>query len=619
MSILDKLTNYKDLQGLSYDSLDRLCQDIRSKIIQVVMENGGHLGSPLGAVELTVAILRQFDPSGDRIIFDVGHQCYAYKILTDRIQQFDTLRTWGGISGYPKREESRFDHFDVGHSSTSLSASLGYGKARDLLKEDHEVVAVVGDGSLLNGLTFEALNYVSEASTKVIFILNDNTMCISPRIGGFATYLARLSSNIHYRKLKNLVRDISLRLPKGEKIEKFLEGSKEKIKGLVKPGNIFDEMGINYWGPFDGHDIREMETVFTLAKKYDKPVIIHLITEKGKGYRKAEKEPWTYHGISPRYAHKCGKSWSSVTAETVEQIAAVEPSVVCLTAAMKEGNKLNHFQERFPDRFFDVGIAEEHMLTMAAGMAAGGLKPFVFIYSTFLQRAMDQLVHDIAMQNLPVVLLVDRAGLVGEDGETHHGLLDMAWNRSVPNLEIMAPRDRVDLDLMISYAFHRNGPSLIRYPRGEACEKLLRKGFLPKTFDRKTKILQRGKEWVLIGIGNTLALALKASRTAFEKGLPEPTVADLRILKPFDEKTLQDLFESHTLAVVLEEGYTKGGIGEGIASFVNENQINCKVARTGVPDMFIPQGTIEEQWHYCGITVDQVVNFYIEQKRGKTG
>lgn len=618
MSILERIVNYQDLKGMSYDHLDLLCKDLRRTIIQVVMDNGGHLGSPLGAVELTVALLRQFDPLKDRIVFDVGHQCYAYKILTDRRERFSTLRKWGGISGYPKREESSFDHFDVGHSSTSLSAALGYCKARDILNEDHEVVAVIGDGSLLNGVAFEALNYVSEASTKVIFILNDNTMCISPRVGGFATYLARLSSNIHYRRLKGLVREISLKMPRGEKIERFLEGFKEKVKGLLKPGNIFDEMGINYWGPFDGHNIKEMETVFTLAKKYDKPVLIHLVTKKGKGYKKAEKEPWIYHGIAPSYAKKCGRSWSSAIAEAVEKLAETDPAIVCLTAAMKEGNKLNHFQERFPDRFFDVGIAEEHMLTMAAGMAAGGLKPCVFIYSTFLQRAMDQLVHDIAMQNLPVILLIDRAGMIGEDGETHQGLLDISWGKSVPNLQIMAPRDLVDLNVMLPHAFKRKGPTLIRYPRGEACEKLFRKGLNPGRFDERLKILQSGSDWVLIALGNTVSLALQVARMSNARELPPPTVVDLRMIKPMDWISLRKILTSHSLAVTMEEGYINGGVGEAIASYANQEGITCTVKKLGVPDFFLPQGTVEQQWQHCGITVDQVVNVFLEHQKGKT-
>ncbi|MBN1333282.1 MAG: 1-deoxy-D-xylulose-5-phosphate synthase, partial [Synergistales bacterium] len=375
----------------------------------------------------------------------------------------------------------------------------------------------------------------------------------------------------------------------------------------------------NYWGPFDGHNIREMETVFTLAKKYDKPVLIHLVTQKGKGYKKAELEPWVYHGISPGYAKNCGRSWSSATAEAVEKLAVNDPSIVCLTAAMKEGNKLNHFQERFPDRFFDVGIAEEHMLIMAAGMAAGGLKPCVFIYSTFLQRAMDQLVHDIAMQNLPVVLLVDRSGMIGEDGETHQGLLDISWGKAVPNLQIMAPRDVVDMNIMLAHAFKRNGPSLIRYPRGEACEKLYRKGSTPRTFDEKLRILQDGSDWVLIGLGNTVSFALETARISASRELPVPTVVDLRMVKPLDHSSLRKILASHSLAVILEEGYISGGVGEAIASFTNEEQLPCTVRKLGVPDIFLQQGTVEQQWQHCGITVDQVVNIFLEHQKGKTG
>lgn len=612
MTILDKMTDYHDLANLSNESLMTLCQELRETIINVVLKNGGHLGSPLGAVELTVALLRQFDPERDKIVFDVGHQSYTYKILTGRKERFTTLRQWKGMSGFPKRSESKFDHFDVGHSSTSLSASLGFSKARDLRGANHEVIAIIGDGSLLNGMAFEALNYVKEANTKVIFVLNDNEMCISKRVGGFATHLARLSSNYTYKKFKRLVREASSKLPKGETVETFLEKTKNKIKGLVKPDNIFDEMGINYWGPFDGHNIKELESVFRLARKYDKPVLIHIVTKKGKGYRKAEEEPWIYHGVSPDSSKKCNVSWSKAVASTIEKLAAKDQKIVCLTAAMKEGNKLNGFSEKFPDRFFDVGIAEEHMLTMAAGMAAGGIKPCVFIYSTFMQRAMDQLVHDIAMQNLPVIISVDRAGLIGQDGETHQGLLDVAWGRSIPNLHILSPRDQVDLELMYRYALERSGPTLIRYPRGKACESLLRKGPRPTSITMKSKILTSGKEWALIGYGKTMEFLSLTKQMALEQSLPGPTLLDLRILKPLDWQTIDNVLLNHSLVIVAEDGYISGGIGEVLSSRIAEISAKTKFRLFGVPDKFIPHGTTEQQWKYCGMTPEKIIEAYIE-------
>ncbi len=617
MAILDRMTDYHDLVNLSDESLNVLCQELRDTIIKVVLKNGGHLGSPLGAVELTVALLRQFDPERDKIVFDVGHQSYTYKILTGRKEEFHTLRQWEGISGFPKRSESRFDHFDVGHSSTSLSASLGFSKARDLKGTNHDVVAIIGDGSLLNGMAFEALNYVKEANTKVIFILNDNEMCISRRVGGFATHLARLSSNYTYKKIKRIVRESSSKLPKGATIEAFLEKTKNKIKGLIKPDNIFDEMGINYWGPFDGHNIKELESVFGLARKYDKPVIIHVVTKKGKGYRKAEEKPWIYHGVSPSTSPKCSFSWSQAVASTLERLADENKDIVCLTAAMKEGNKLNSFSAKFPDRFFDVGIAEEHMFTMAAGMAAGGIKPCVFIYSTFMQRAMDQLVHDIAMQNLPVVISVDRAGLIGQDGETHQGLLDVAWGRSIPNLHILSPRDLIDLELMYRYAFERQGPTMIRYPRGKICKSIHRKGPRPANTNMKSKILSSGKEWAFIGYGKTIEFLLHTRQLAMEQNLPEPSVLDLRIVKPLDYQTIDNVLKTHSLVIVAEDGYINGGIGEIIAGRTNGMSSRTTVRLFGVPDKFIPHGTTEQQWEYCGMTPEKVIEAYLGHTKAK--
>ncbi|MDR1377221.1 MAG: 1-deoxy-D-xylulose-5-phosphate synthase, partial [Synergistaceae bacterium] len=434
---------YKDLRALPPESLKNLAAEVRSLILDVVGENGGHLGSSLGSVELCIALLRKFDPLEDRVVFDVGHQAYPYKILSDRADRFRTLRTLDGISGFPRRSESPCDHFDTGHSSTSISAGLGYAKARDLLKQNHHVVAVIGDASLINGLAFEALNHIKETKTRLIVVLNDNKHSISSRVGGFATMLARLSASTSYNKIKSAIKDCCRVLPKGEALEKSLEGIHAQIKALVKPQNIFDDLDINYWGPFDGHNIEETEMIFELAKSYDRPVLLHFSTVKGKGLPEAEADPTKYHQMSPRAEREAAKqaltktrTWSDAASGVMEQLARADDRIVCLTAALAAGVKLEDFRTRFPERFFDVGIAESHMLTLAAGMAAGGLRPWVFIYSTFLQRAMDQLTHDVALQNLPVVLMVDRAGLVGSDGETHQGLLDVSWTRAIPNLEV---------------------------------------------------------------------------------------------------------------------------------------------------------------------------------------
>lgn len=620
MQILNRVNDYRDLKDMSIGALSLLCEDLRKEIIDVVMQNGGHLASSLGAVELIVALLRQFDPLQDKIIFDVGHQAYAYKILTGRKEQFSTLRQWGGLSGFPKRDESPCDHFDVGHSSTSLSAALGYAKARDLLKEDHHVVAVIGDGALLNGLSFEALNYTKDAKTKVIFILNDNKMSISHRVGGFASYLAKLSSSSAYNALKTYIKDSCASLPQGQSIENVLSKFRDQIKFLVKPGNIFDELDINYWGPFDGHNISEMETVFQMAKKYYKPVLLHIVTTKGKGLECAEKHPSIYHGISakrPSKSTSSGISWGAAATEELCRLARKNPKIVCLTAAMKDGTRLDLFAQHFPDRFYDVGIAEEHMLTMSAGMAAGGLRPVVFIYSTFLQRAMDQLVHDIALQNLPVVLAIDRGGLVGEDGETHHGLLDMAWGKSIPHLEILAPRDIVDLRAMLDHCLSRSTPVLIRYPRGIAPEEISRNNPNPPP-PYRAEIIQQGErnEWSIMGIGATLQLAFESSHLAVAQGEPAPTILDLRWIKPLDWETIDQRLQSDRIVIVLEEGYSNGGIGETIAARASEKAWPAQVIPIGIPDLFVPHGTPEKQREFCGLTPQRVVNSYRENTKG---
>ena len=621
VNLLEKYTSYRDLANLSRESIEQIAEDVRELIISVVTRNGGHLASSLGTVELTIALLRKFDPATDKIVFDVGHQMYAYKILTGRRDRFATLRTWGGISGFPKRAESPFDHFEAGHSSTSLSAALGFAKARDILGQDHHVVAVIGDASLMNGMAFEALNYTKEAKTKVIFVLNDNTMSISPRIGGFATQLARLSSSTTYGWLKKAIKDSFHSMPKGEALEHVVSRMKDQIKSMVKPENIFDELDINYWGPFDGHNVLEIETVLEMAKRYDKPVLIHVLTKKGKGYQKAEEQPTRFHGLSPLQDAKCGTvtatagiSWSGAAGEALIRMAEKDKRIVCLTAAMKDGSKLNAFEERFPNRFYDVGIAEEHLMTMAAGMAAGGLRPFVFIYSTFLQRAMDQLVHDIAMQNLPVVCAVDRAGLIGEDGETHQGVLDVSWGRSIPNMALLAPRDIDDLDVMFRNALRRTGPTMIRYSRGTAPQSLCRSSPPVNVDHIGPEVLYSGEEWALIGYGSTVPILLEARTLAVKQGLPAPAVIDLRQIKPLDEATLSRVLLGHDRVVVLEDGFTISGAGEAISSLASDLGSVVRVIRMGVPDAFIPHGSVEKQRVFCGMTAESVVAAYSLEK-----
>jgi 1-deoxy-D-xylulose-5-phosphate synthase len=596
-----------DLKALPPNSLKPLAAEVRKLIVEVVEENGGHLGSSLGSVELCIALLRKFDPLQDRIVFDVGHQSYPYKILTDRADRFHTLRTMNGVCGFPRRSESPFDHFDTGHSSTSISASLGYAKARDLLGQKHHVVAVIGDASLINGLAFEALNHIKETQTRLIIVLNDNKHSIGSQVGGFATMLARLSASTSYNKIKSAIKDCCRALPKGDALEKRLEGIRDQIKALMKPQNIFDELEINYWGPFDGHNIEESEMIFELAKSYDRPVLLHFSTIKGKDLPEAELDPTKYHQMSPRLEREAPKTrtWSDAASGVMNQLAHADERVVCLTAAMATGVRLENFRTHFPARFFDVGIAESHMLTLAAGMAAGGLRPWVFIYSTFLQRAMDQLTHDIALQNLPVVLMIDRAGLVGSDGETHQGLLDVSWTRSIPNLEVYSPADEVSLRQMMAYAADRGGPTVIRYPRGSLP---IRNNLFSGQETLGSALIRQGEDWALLGHGVTVHILLEARDRAGESGLPTPAVVDLRRLKPLDLDVLDGVLRNYSTVVVAEENYLNGGIGEAIACRAAELGTLTCVKRLGVSDRFIQHATIDQQRSFCDLTVKSVLS-----------
>ena len=606
MTFLNAGFRHEDLLKIAPEQLPILAGEVRGRVIETVRENGGHLASSLGAVELTIALLRRFDPLRDRIVFDVGHQVYPYKILTDRADRFDTLRLKDGLCGFPRRAESPCDHFNTGHSSTSVSAALGYAKARDLLGQDHHVVAFTGDAALINGLAFEALNHIKETQTRLIIVLNDNKHSISPRVGGFATMLARLSASTSYNRIKAAVKECCRALPAGDALERSLEGIRDQIKALVKPANIFDELDINYWGPFDGHDIPSCEMIFELAKGYDRPVLLHFSTVKGKGMPEAEENPTKYHQMPPRCEAEQPKvrTWSEAASALTERLARDDPRIVCLTAAMATGVKLEHFRSEFPDRFFDVGIAESHMLTLAAGMAAGGMRPWVFIYSTFLQRAMDQLLHDIALQKLPVVLMVDRAGLVGSDGDTHQGLLDVSWSRAIPNLEVYAPADEVSLSRMMAHAAGRDGPTLIRYPRGSLP---IRDSLSPADGSLGAVRVSEGSDWALLGHGVTVHILLEVRARARSLGLPEPAVIDLRRLKPLDMGFLDEVLGRYPLVAVAEENYLAGGVGEAVAARIAEAGHSTVLRRFGVPDVCVPHATISEQRELYGLAAENIL------------
>ena len=615
-SLLETIQNYKKLPLLGAEDIRRLCGEIRDLIIDVTLKNGGHLGGSLGAVELCVALLRVFNPERDKIIFDVGHQTYAYKILTDRLDRFPTLRRKGGISGFPRRNESKYDAFDVGHSSTSISAALGFAKARDLRGLGHEVVAVVGDGALLNGLALEALNNISECGAKITVILNDNEMSISPMVGGMAAHLAKLSMSVPYRRLKQFVKDQSGATGNGKKMEKTFARWKTKLKSLLIPQNIFENAGVSYWGPFDGHNVHELEEIFEMSKQYPKPLLIHVETKKGKGCPEAENSPARFHGIGsgtviggtvPKAAEAKKPDWSLAVSDMISALASRDDRVVAITAAMEDGTKLRAFKEKFPKKYFDVGIAEGHMLTYAAGLAAGGMRPVVCIYSTFLQRAMDQLVHDICLQRLPVLLAVDRAGLNGEDGETHQGLLDMAWGRSVPGLVIGAPRDIADLDFMMSCWLDRESPVMIRYPKGASPSSLAREeGRAPAPW-LSAEVIRLGADVCLIGIGATVQPVIEAADIVSERNIASPTVADLRFVSPIDWATVDSLLSGHSLIVVAEDGYKNGGVGEAIAARAAECGYSCAVRVAGVDAVYVPHASRNEQLDDFGLTSAGIV------------
>lgn len=617
MGLLEQVGSFRKLRGLNTAQLDGLCSELREKILNVTLKNGGHLGASLGAVELTVALLRAYNPDKDKIIFDVGHQAYSYKILTDRMDRFDTLRTKGGIAGFPRISESKYDFFTTGHSSTSLSAAIGYAKARDLKKEKHNVVAVIGDGALLNGVAFEALNCVAHADTKIIIVLNDNEMSIGKRVGGMSAHLSRIGVNPAYKKLKDFIKEQCRSAKNGNSIESTLSRAKSRLKSLLLPTNIFEEVGVSYWGPFDGHNVQEMEEVFELAKGYDKPLLIHVVTKKGKGCPEAEENPCLYHGIGPNTKLEQQEpkkaslpSWSEVMSDTLLNLADEDPRIAVCTAAMADGTKLNKFAAKYPKRFFDVGIAEEHMLVYAAGLAAGGMLPAVCIYSTFLQRAVDQVMHDICLSKLPVLIGVDRAGFVGEDGETHHGLFDIAWLRALPDITLAAPRDAADLQYFVSEWQSRMIPMAVRYPRGGAKDALMPedvKKRKPAPWG-KLEVMREGKDICLIGVGSTVGLMQDAAKKVAEEGKADPTVLDLRFIKPLDYDSLREIIKSHKKIIVAEEACLAGGIGEAIAVFAAAENPKCKVTALGAPDEYVPHATRAEQWADCGLTVQNIAD-----------
>ena len=596
--ILEKIKEANDVKKLSLSECEQLAQEIRDFLIQSLSETGGHLASNLGVVEMTIALHRFLHFPEDKLVWDVGHQAYTHKILTGRKEQFATLRKTGGLSGFPKRKESDCDAFDTGHSSTSISAGLGLVQARDLKGEDYQVVSVIGDGALTGGMAYEALNNAAELKKNFIIILNDNEMSITRNVGGMSSYLDHIRTAAPYTELKMGVTNALKKIPKvGDGMVDALHKTKSSIKQLVIPGMLFENMGLTYLGPVDGHDMRQLGKVLQEAKRKQGSVLVHVLTEKGRGYEPAMRHPARFHGAAP-YEIETGlpksngnPSYTDIFSTVMRKFGDREPDVVAVSAAMVPGTGLKRFGNMFPDRLFDVGIAEEHAVTFAAGLALGGLRPVVAIYSSFLQRAIDQILHDVCMQNLPVVFAVDRAGLVGSDGETHHGCFDLSYLSMMPNMTVMAPKNKWELSDMMKFAIRQNGPVAIRYPRGEAYTGL--EEYRAPIKMGKAEVLEKGKEIAILAVGNMVRTAVQVTENLRKKGY-EPTLVNMRFVKPLDTELLDSIKEDHSLIVTMEENVKSGGFGEQVMTYYGSRMHGPAVRIVAIEDRFVPHGSVED-------------------------
>lgn len=599
--ILEKIKEANDVKQLSLSECEQLAQEIRDFLIRSLSETGGHLASNLGVVELTIALHRFLHFPEDKLVWDVGHQAYTHKILTGRKEQFATLRKTGGLSGFPKRKESDCDAFDTGHSSTSISAGLGLVQARDLKGENYQVVSVIGDGALTGGMAYEALNNAAELKKNFIIILNDNEMSITRNVGGMSSYLDHIRMAAPYTELKMGVTNALKKIPKvGDGMVDALHKTKSSIKQLVIPGMLFENMGLTYLGPVDGHDMRQLGKVLQEAKRKQGPVLIHVLTEKGRGYEPAMRHPARFHGAAP-YEVETGlpksngnPSYTDIFSTVMRKFGDREPDVVAVSAAMVLGTGLKRFGNMFPERLFDVGIAEEHAVTFAAGLALGGLRPVVAIYSSFLQRAVDQILHDVCMQNLPVVFAVDRAGLVGSDGETHHGCFDLSYLSMMPNMTVMAPKNKWELSDMLKFAIRQKSPVAIRYPRGEAYTGL--EDYRAPIEMGKAEILEKGKEIAILAVGNMVRTAVQVTENLRNCGY-EPTLVNMRFVKPLDMDLLEILREDHSLIVTMEENVKSGGFGEQVMTYYGSRLHSPAVRIVAIEDKFVPHGSVEDLMH----------------------
>ena len=610
--ILNNITNPKDLKKLNYEDKKELAEEIRSYIIDVVSKNGGHLASNLGVVELTIALHSIFDTPKDKIIWDVGHQTYVHKILTGRKNQMKTLRMLDGISGFPKTTESEYDCFNTGHSSTSISAALGMARARDILNENYKVIAVIGDGALTGGMAEEALNDAGASKSNIIVVLNDNEMSISKNVGGISLLLGKMRTKNVYTKANEKVRIRMGNIPKvGNKIVKLTSRIKNSIKQIFISKMYFEDIGYTYLGPVDGNDIEAVEEILEQSKKCKGPVLVHVVTKKGKGYKLAEKNPSKFHGTAP-FDKKTGevlkaksKDYSKVFGEKLVEIAKNDNRIVAITAAMADGTGLSEFKKKYPKRFFDVGIAEQHAIGMAAGMAKSGLIPVVPIYSSFYQRAYDQVIHDVCMQNLHVIMCADRAGIVGNDGETHQGLLDMASFSIVPNMTIMAPKDFKEFEQMINFAVNFNGPILIRYPRGG--EGKVKFKCNEKIVLGESELLKEGSDVTIIAIGKMVEKAVDVADKFSKIGI-DAEIINARFLKPFDENKIIESIEKTKNVITIEDGFIKGGLATTVNELIAKNGIiDVNIKNCGYDDEFVKQGSVQELEQINGLDCNSIV------------
>lgn len=609
--MLEKIQKPNDIKKIPADQLPALAEEIREFIIESLSKTGGHLASNLGVVELTIAMHRVFDLPKDKLIWDVGHQSYTHKILTGRKDGFETLRREGGISGFPKRSESDCDVFDTGHSSTSISAGVGYVRARELKKENYSVVSIIGDGALTGGMAYEALNNAASLKSNFIIVLNDNEMSITENVGGMSSYLSGLRTASAYTDFKMDVTKALNRIPGiGPGMVDAMRKTKSSIKKIIIPGMLFEDMGLTYLGPVDGHNIPQLIKIFQEAKRFEGPILVHVLTQKGRGYEPAMRHPARFHGAGPfdvKTGLPVGKSnptYTDVFSTVMRKMGDRRKDVAAVTAAMMTGVGLKRFSNMFPDRCFDVGIAEEHAVTFAAALSLGGITPVVAIYSSFLQRAYDQIMHDVCMQNLHVVFAIDRAGLVGYDGETHHGIFDLSYLGSMPNMTILAPKNLWELSDMIKFAVDYDGPIAVRYPRGEAYTGL--KEFRAPICLGKSEVIHEGSRVALLAVGSMVKMAEEVQKQLKERMDMDAALVNARFVKPIDEELLRSFADTYELVVTLEENVKDGGFGERVLAFAEEEDLPFGVEIIALPDRFIPHGSVSYQMKQVGFTPEDI-------------